>query len=71
MSIKPTLKTELISIILLLLSGVASFYFYANFPEKVPLHWNMAGEVDGWGSKATGAFMIPEKRTMLAANSLS
>lgn len=57
--IKPTLKTEIIPLILILITIVASFYFYANFPEQVPMHWNIAGQVDGWGSKTTGAFVLP------------
>ena len=57
--IKPTLKTEILPILLLVMAAAASFYFYANFPERVPIHWNMAGEVDSYGSRATGAFLFP------------
>jgi len=57
--IKPTLKTEIIPIILILLGGAASFYFYANFPDKVPTHWNYKGEVDAYSGKAFGAFFFP------------
>jgi len=38
---------------------LASVYFYSIFPEQVPIHWNLAGEIDGWGSKTTGTFMMP------------
>ncbi|MCX6745161.1 MAG: SdpI family protein [Candidatus Parcubacteria bacterium] len=57
--IKPTIKTEIIPLLLIIISVVASFYFYANFPEQVPMHWNIAGQVDGWGSKTTGAIILP------------
>lgn len=57
--IKPTLKTEILPILLLVMAVLASFYFYANFPERVPIHWNIAGEVDNYGSRATGAFLFP------------
>jgi len=57
--IKPTLKTEVIPIILIILSLAASFYFYANFPDQVPTHWNYKGEVDSYSSKAFGAFFFP------------
>ncbi len=57
--IKPTLKTEILPIILLVIAVTASFYFYAHFPEQVPIHWNMAGEVDNYGSRTTGAFLFP------------
>ena len=57
--IKPTIKTEILPILLIILAGITSFYFYAHFPIKVPIHWNIAGEVDNWGSKAMVAFGFP------------
>lgn len=57
--IKPTIKTELLPIIIILIAAISSFYFYANFPEQVPIHWNAAGEVDNYGSRAIGAFLFP------------
>jgi len=57
--IKPTLKTEVVPITLILLGLLASFYFYAHFPEQVPTHWNYRGEIDGWASKGFGAFFFP------------
>ena len=57
--IKPNLKTEFIPVLFLLISIIASFYFYANFPEKVPTHWNFQGEIDGWSGKTFAAFFFP------------
>lgn len=57
--IKPTLKTEIIPLLAVATVLASSFYFYAHFPERVPMHWNIAGEVDGWGSRWVGAFMLP------------
>ena len=31
---------------------------YQDLPKRVPIHFNMKGEVDGWGNKAT-LFAIP------------
>lgn len=31
---------------------------YPSLPEKIPMHWNMAGEIDGWGAKWM-AFLMP------------
>lgn len=56
---KPSLKTEIFPVIILVITLIASFYFYANFPDRVPTHWNIAGEVDGWSSRWLGAFLIP------------
>lgn len=57
--IKPTLKTEIIPLLLITISFVLGFYFYANFPERVPTHWNFKGEVDNWSSAGFGAFFPP------------
>lgn len=57
--IKPTLKSEIVPVILILISAIAAFYFYAHFPERVPTHWNFAGQVDGWSNRTLGAFAIP------------
>ena len=57
--ITPTFKTEVIPVLMILASIVMSFYFYANFPDQVPTHWNYKGEVDSYSSKAFGAFFYP------------
>jgi len=31
---------------------------YPSLPERIPTHWNAAGEVDGWGAKSM-AFLMP------------
>ncbi len=31
---------------------------YARLPERIPTHWNLAGEVDGWSSRGT-AWLLP------------
>lgn len=49
----------IIQIVIVLASIVLSIYFYQNFPEIVPIHWNVAGQADNFGSKAFGAFMFP------------
>jgi uncharacterized membrane protein len=56
--IKPTLKTEILPVLIIVLVAISSFYFYSNFPDIVPTHWGVSGEVDGWGSRNT-AFIIP------------
>jgi len=56
---KIEIKKEIPSIFLIFLSILASIYFYQNFPEKVATHWNFMGQVDGYSSKAVGAFFGP------------
>lgn len=38
---------------------VAGALLYPSLPERVPIHWNAAGEVDGYGSRLMGAFGLP------------
>lgn len=57
--IKPTIKTEIIPIILIILSFVLGLYFYALFPERAAIHWNFQGEADGWGPRGFAAFLLP------------
>ncbi len=56
---KPTIKTEILPLLLILTAVISSFYFYARFPEQVPIHWNIAGQPDNWGGRATAAFLFP------------
>ncbi len=45
------MKRNLPAALALLLSWGATLVALAVFPEHVPAHWNLAGEVDRWGSK--------------------
>ncbi len=36
-----------------LISFIAQMVLYPSLPESIPIHWNAAGEIDGWGSKTT------------------
>ena len=44
---------------LIVASVVLSFYFYHIFPARVPLHWGVDGEVNGWGPSLIAAFLLP------------
>ncbi len=52
-------RTEWPSVAFIALSVIAAFYFYAHFPEQVPTHWNMYGDIDGYSGKAFGAWFSP------------
>ena len=45
-------------LILIAIFGV-SFYLYPMLPAKIPTHWNLYGEVDGWSSKGFGVWFLP------------
>jgi uncharacterized membrane protein len=46
-------------------AALYSLYFAARMPDTVPIHWNAAGQVDGYGSKWTGLFMQPGVSLMM------
>jgi len=52
-------KVEAILIGLVLVSFMVSLYFYPLMPEKIAIHWNIQGEVDGYAPKFHGLFIIP------------
>ena len=45
------LKKELPIIGFVLLPFIYLSYLWNSLPEKVPIHWNYKGEIDGWGTK--------------------
>jgi len=40
-------------------SVVFSLAVYSSLPDVVPTHWNIRGEVDGWGPKSIAASLLP------------
>ena len=52
-------KSEIIAILLLLLSLAIAIYFNPRLPQRIPSHWNAAGEVDDYASKFVGLFLSP------------
>ena len=52
-------KTLIITTIITLLPVLAGVILWNKLPEQFPIHFNAAGEVDGWSSKAFGVFGLP------------
>jgi uncharacterized membrane protein len=52
-------KTNIIIIIVILISFAIGIYFYSQFPDRIASHWNIKGEVDGYMSKCWGLFLMP------------
>ncbi len=44
--------------LIVLMIGIG-WYFSDKLPDKVPVHWNWQGEVDGFGSRGQGLWTIP------------
>ena len=45
--------------IIILLPVLAGLLLWSRLPEQIPIHWNAAGEVDGWSGKAFAVFGLP------------
>jgi uncharacterized membrane protein len=73
MSERPRLKIELNQtdeivelagwLLIVILWGM-SLYSYANLPDKIPTHFNFAGQPDKWGSRNT-FFLLPVVGTLV------
>ena len=57
--IKKNWKVLTLTTIVMLLPALAGLILWNQLPEKMPTHWNAAGEVDGWSSKAFAVFGLP------------
>lgn len=57
--VRPSLKSEWLPIILIVISFALGFYFYGHLPARVPSHWNINGEVDAYSGRFFGAWFVP------------
>lgn len=48
----------IIAITLIIATTAATAWFYAALPDQIPTHWNIRGEIDGYGGKWT-LFIFP------------
>ncbi len=55
---KKKLWLEAIPIIIFLLMIIGALLFYPKIPDKIPTHWNAAGQADGFGGR-NSIFIIP------------
>lgn len=52
-------KKEWPFILLLIIPFLVAILVYPHMPDKVPMHWNIQGEVDKYESRGFGTFFIP------------
>ena len=57
--IKENKKKLIIASIIILVPIIIGLILWNKLPDKLPTHWNSAGEVDGWSSKAFAVFGLP------------
>ncbi len=55
--LKPAL--EIVCFLLVIATVAAAFIVFPLLPDVVPIHWNVAGQIDGWGPSWVSAFLIP------------
>jgi len=44
---------------------VMSLAVFERLPDRIPTHWGMSGQVDGWSSRTFGAFGLPALMLMI------
>ena len=57
--IRKNLKLLLITSVVILLPILVGIILWNQLPEQIPSHWNAAGEIDRWSSKAFTVFGMP------------
>lgn len=57
--IKKNLKVLIITSLVILLPILVGVILWNQLPERIPSHWNMAGEIDDWSSKTFAVFGMP------------
>lgn len=53
------LKKLWLPLLIVLVMFAVSLFAYPQLPERVPTHWNIAGEPDGWSGPEFAAFFAP------------
>lgn len=44
---------------LIVVMFVLAILTWPSAPAQIPIHWNFRGQIDGYGSKALGLFLLP------------
>lgn len=53
-------KKILFSVVLVVIvTWIVAYLYEPHLPEKIPSHWNLDGEVDGYMNKPWGVYMMP------------
>lgn len=52
-------RAELIQLALIGAMFIVAAVAWANVPDRIPVHWNIRGEVDGYGGRFTGLLLLP------------
>jgi uncharacterized membrane protein len=53
------LRSYWAALLFVALSFIAPLAVYKSLPDRVPIHWNYQGQIDGWMPKPWGPFLLP------------
>ena len=45
--------------VIVIAAVIVSAVLYPQLPERLPTHWNVSGEINGWSGRFWGAWMMP------------
>ncbi len=54
-----------VSILIVASVAIASALLYPQSPDRIPIHWNIKGQIDNYGSKTLGVFLLPSILVLL------
>lgn len=56
---KTSWKFELPQLLVIAAMFAIAVWAWPQLPERLPIHWNLQGQVDGWGNKFMGLLLLP------------
>lgn len=59
MTFSAVIKKDWPSLLLLAIPFAALPFLWSQLPDQIPMHWNIRGEIDRYGSKASGLLFLP------------
>lgn len=64
---KNLLKNEWLQLLILAAPFCAAALLWHKLPDRLPIHWNFRGEIDGYAGKTFGALFLPAINVALVA----
>jgi uncharacterized membrane protein len=52
-------KLAWLEVALVVAPFIALVVFWNQIPDRVPIHWNIRGEIDRWAPKGPGMLLLP------------
>jgi uncharacterized membrane protein len=49
----------IVTLLLIVSAAGVSAWLYPTLPQQIPTHWNIKGEIDGYGNKDWALFLLP------------